>query len=119
MKIHASEDALQQHLSTQLKGTHGAPDFEGGRGVEIEGGFRLDFSLPLEAGDSRGFYAVFVEEQQGFRLLDLSSKEGIIDRFNAGTMSGLDIGLLIFVIACIFGLAYIFLAYIKGLKGSP
>ena len=125
---HLSADAIESyenlngvltHLQGALAGTTGEADFESGRGVEVEGGFRLEFELATENGGSIPFYAIFLEESMGLRLLDLRSKISLYTRFTEGRLNALDITALVLLFAFLLGFLYIIWIYIKGLQGSP
>ena len=94
-------------------------DWSTGKGVEVEGGFRLDGTLLLKDGSSIPFYAVVLEEVTGCRVLDIQSSQSVVDRITKGDGDILDHMVFVLLLGLILGLGYIMWSYARGLTGSP
>jgi len=94
-------------------------DWEDGKGVEVEGGFRLDATLLLKDGSSIPVYAVVLEEVTGCRVLDIQSSQSVVDRITKGDGDMLDHMVFVLLLGLSLGLGYIMWSYARGLTGSP
>jgi POT family proton-dependent oligopeptide transporter len=111
--------ALGSDLKAGGFGAYEAFDWSEGNGIEVAGGYRVDGELKLADEKNNPFYAVVVEEDDGYRMLDIRTTQSVITRIRSGEGNPLDHMVFVVLLGVLLGLVYILWSYARGLKGSP
>ena len=94
-------------------------DWTDGKGVQVEGGYRLDGKVILKDGSTLPFSTWVMEEATGGHVLDIQSTQSVVDRISRGDGDSLDHMVFVLLLGLILGLCYIMWSYARGLTGSP